>query len=62
MTDRLLVGGGSAPRWVDASEVVQPNVVVSETAPAFPPSTYLWVQTGLGDTGEDFTFWIEDGT
>jgi major tropism determinant Mtd-like protein len=23
---------------------------------------YLWVQTGLGDSGEDFTFWIEDGS
>lgn len=22
----------------------------------------LWIQTGLGATGEDFTFWIEDGT
>jgi len=22
----------------------------------------LWIQTGLGDTGEDVTFWVEDGT
>lgn len=21
----------------------------------------MWIQTGLGPTGEDFTFWIEDG-
>jgi hypothetical protein len=38
-----------------------PGVVVSDTQPAFA-GTGLWVQTGLGPTGDDFTFWIEDGT
>lgn len=22
---------------------------------------YQWIQTGLGDSGNDFTFWFEDG-
>lgn len=22
----------------------------------------LWIQTGLGDSGDDFAFWIEDGS
>lgn len=35
---------------------------VSPTQPAGATGLYLWVQTGLGDSGEDFTFWIEDGS
>ena len=30
---------------------------------AKPPSRapHLWVQTGLGTSGQDMTFWVEDG-
>lgn len=37
------------------------NLFVQNTAPISPPSTYMWIQTGLGTSGTDFTFWIEDG-
>lgn len=37
------------------------NLFVQNSTPGSPPSTYLWIQTGLG-AGSDFTFWIEDGT
>lgn len=39
-----------------------PGVYVQSTAPAFDGVPALWVQTGLGSTGKDFTFWIEDGS
>jgi hypothetical protein len=35
---------------------------VQPTAPTPAPPHYLWVQTGLGATGTDFTIWVEDGT
>lgn len=38
------------------------NVFVQNATPSTPPATYLWVQTGLGASGTDMTFWIEDGT
>jgi hypothetical protein len=38
-----------------------PNMFVQNTAPVGASSTYLWVQTGQGSSGKDFTFWIEDG-
>ena len=37
------------------------NVFISPTAPPTPPATYLWIQTGLGASGIDMTFWVEDG-
>ncbi len=38
------------------------NVFIQNAAPVGPPSTYLWMQTGLGVNGKDFSLWIEDGT
>ena len=38
------------------------NLFVQPTVPVNPPVRHLWVQTGLGNSGKDFTFWIEDGT
>jgi hypothetical protein len=35
-------------------------VVISTTQPV-GLSKYLWIQTGLGSSGTDFTFWFEDG-
>lgn len=37
-------------------------IFIQPTAPVTALTTYLWVQTGLGTSGEDCTFWIEDGT
>lgn len=37
------------------------NCHVGSTKPTIP-GPYLWVQTGLGSSGADATFWIEDGT
>ncbi len=34
-------------------------VYVQNTAPSTPPTTYVWVQTGLG-AGSDWTLWFED--
>lgn len=44
----------------DARYVKQTDqqIFVSNTAPANPPAQYLWVQTGLGTSGSDLTFWI----
>jgi len=36
------------------------QVVVSNTQPV-GLEKYLWIQTGLGSSGTDFTFWFEDG-
>lgn len=37
-----------------------PDIYVQAAQPT-GAAPYLWVQTGLGPSGEDFTFWIEDG-
>lgn len=38
------------------------NLFVQNAAPSGTlPSQYLWVQTNLGVSGEDITFWVEDG-
>lgn len=34
---------------------------VGATNTLTPGTAGLWVQTGLGPNGDDFTFWIEDG-
>lgn len=38
----------------------QQNLYVSELQPEFS-GPGLWIQTGLGNDGSGFTFWIEDG-
>jgi hypothetical protein len=37
------------------------KLFVQPTAPSFGGGEGLWIQTGMGPTGNDFTFWIEDG-
>lgn len=37
------------------------NVYIQAAAPSSPPTKYMWIQTGLGASGKDLTFWIEDG-
>ncbi len=38
------------------------TLFIGPDAPETDEPTYLWVQTGLGDEGDDFTIWIEDGS
>ena len=51
--------------WVDtaavAGTVSSGTFYVGPTDPGFA-NEGVWVQTGLGDSGTDFTIWIEDGT
>ncbi len=37
------------------------NLYIQPSAPTAPVVPNMWVQTGLGPTGQDFTIWIEDG-
>jgi hypothetical protein len=37
------------------------SLYIQNAAPSSPPTTYLWIQTGLGLSGTDMTFWVEDG-
>lgn len=38
------------------------SLAIQPTEPTFPAGQPgLWIQTGLGPTGDDMTFWIEDG-
>lgn len=48
-------GGGGGGGGAEQNLFVQPD------APSAPPSTYMWVQTGMNG-GSDFTIWINDGT
>lgn len=44
-----------------ATEAHHPiNLFIQPTAPAPTAVTYLWIQTGLGLSGIDMTFWVED--
>lgn len=48
--------------WYPMLSSSSTNMVVSSLAPSFPAGQNgLWIQTGLGPTGDDFTFWFEDG-
>ncbi len=37
------------------------NVFIQGSSPE-TPGPFMWVQTGLGSSGTDMTFWIEDGS
>ena len=37
------------------------SLYIQTSSPTNPTATYLWVQTGLGLSGTDMTFWVEDG-
>lgn len=49
--------------WIDLSAAASgQNVAISPTSPGYGVGNPgLWIQTGLGTSGEDFTMWIEDG-
>lgn len=37
------------------------NLFIQQTAPVSPPAIYEWIQTGLGNSGHDMMFWVQDG-
>lgn len=43
-----------------AESMLSPNVFVGPTNPGIV-GVGLWMQTGLGTSGSDFTLWFEDG-
>lgn len=47
--------------YLNSSNHTNKPIFVQPTAPTPTGSPYLWIQTGLGPSGTDFTFWIEDG-
>jgi len=47
----------SAPPSAGVQQVFVQNAAPSVTA----GTQYIWVQTGLGDSSNEVTFWIEDG-
>lgn len=59
----IFVGGPQGPPGVDAVNNVFVQNVDPRLAVAAPPlpKEWLWVQTNMGASGEDFTLWIEDG-
>jgi len=57
-------GGTSATNADDARK----NLGISSNIPIYvqnnnpgTSSPHLWIQTGLGQKGNDMTFWVEDG-
>ena len=60
LTGQVLTSDGVyGTSWVTPTPL---NVFISPVTPSNPPSQYLWIQTGLGAAGTDFTFWFQDGT
>lgn len=61
--DTLVAGSGIniTGNTISATGAGVQNLFVQNTAPVSPPTTYVWIQTGLGTSGTDFTFWFEDG-
>ena len=52
-------GGGGASYNVNSGGAAK-DVFVGPDAPAPNTQEYLWVQTGLGETGDCFTVWFND--
>lgn len=38
-----------------------PHVFIQDIEPKDTDEIFFWVETGLGPTGDDATFWFEDG-
>jgi hypothetical protein len=55
---------GRGQRWTKGLQGEQgpESLHVGPEAPVDPPPRFVWVQTGLGPSGTDMTFWVEDGT
>lgn len=59
LAERSTSGGSSTIIQGGGGAAFQ-NVFIQPAAPTTSEPTYLWIQTGLGVSGTDMTFWIED--
>lgn len=46
--------------WVSTTGAGGSQVYVQDNTPTISTSPFLWIQTGLGTDGEDFTVWFND--
>jgi hypothetical protein len=58
-TGQGVLNGGQGPQGLPGAPG-NTNVVVSATDPGLTEAG-LWIQTGLGPTGDGISFWLEDG-
>lgn len=56
----VVTSGFQGPQGINGTNGF--GVYVQDTLPVSNEDKYIWVQTGLGTGGTDYTFWIEDGT
>lgn len=52
---------GYAMTWNSSTQLYEftaPNLYIQNGTPTNTPAQYLWIQTGLGTSGTDLTFWI----
>lgn len=65
-TQDIVIGPGESAaiviqQAVSAQGPAFQNLFIGPSAPSSPPAKYAWIQTGLGDLGDGFTVWFEDG-
>lgn len=58
--DTPWVHSALAEDFADVGDGLQ-DVYIQDTLPLFDRETGIWIQTGLGESGNDFTFWFQDG-
>ena len=59
---QIIVVGVQGPKGTPGPAGNAPSVVVDPILPAIIAQDTLYIQTGLGPLGEDFTFWFDDET
>lgn len=60
-TGELYYYNAVAAQWeLIATGTGTQEVFIQDTAPVSPPSDYIWIQTGLGLTGDDWTLWFNE--
>jgi len=52
---------GRDSKLLNSSSLINSPIFVQDGAPTGATNKYLWVQTNQGSSGEDISFWVEDG-